>query len=163
MGKGYISLFFDDSSISLPSNNLAEAKENIFSNYTARFHKPNPEEKQDLRDFIDNNIVKGIQGQLQQGNVEGEKNKDNPIKYWGLTVGEMMSVVNQEASTLDKIQQTLEYIEEAQSILSSAISSGEGKISADLMKQLKQRKESLASIAARFGAGMSEDSFKGAF
>ena len=74
-----------------------------------------------------------------------------------------MSVVNKEASTLEKIQQTLEYIENAQSILSDAISRGSGKISTDLMNQLKQRKESLANIAARFGVGMTEDSFKSAF
>lgn len=163
MGKGYISLFFDDSSFSLPSDNLAAAKENIFSNYQNRFQKPDLNEKQDLKDFIDNKILQGIQEQLSQGNKLGEQGKSDPIKYWDLTIGGMMSVVNKEASTLEKIQQTLEYIENAQSILSDAISRGSGKISTDLMNQLKQRKESLANIAARFGVGMTEDSFKSAF
>ena len=81
MGKGYISLFFDDSSFSLPSDNLAAAKENIFSNYQNRFQKPDLNEKQDLKDFIDNKILQGIQEQLSQGNKLGEQGKSDPIKY----------------------------------------------------------------------------------
>lgn len=71
---GYLSLFFDDSSIQLPSETLDQAKNQIFSNYKRVFRKPHPQEKRDLQQQIENRILTEIEGQLQQGNVQGEAN-----------------------------------------------------------------------------------------
>lgn len=81
MGKGYISLFFDDSSFSLPSENLATAKENIFNRYQQRFQKSDSKVEKDLTDIIENTILKEMPMRLQEANLASEQNKENPIKY----------------------------------------------------------------------------------
>ena len=82
MGKGYISLFFDDSTTSLPNEELEKSKEQIFTNYKNAMRRPgSEEEKQDLRDFVDNQILQGVNEALQRGNAQGESQKDDPIKY----------------------------------------------------------------------------------
>ena len=81
MGKGYISLFFDDARVPLPQENLKEAKDSIFKNYKTAFKKPNLKDKKNLQDQIENKILKEMEKELKEANDLGEKDKKNPIEY----------------------------------------------------------------------------------
>lgn len=78
---GYLSLFYDDSSSKLPSQSLEQAKNEIFKNYQKVFRKPNPKDKRDLQDQITNQILTEMSAYLQQGNLEGEAEKSDVVKY----------------------------------------------------------------------------------
>ena len=79
---GYVSLFFEDSQIPLSNENLEEVKNQIYTNYKTAFRNPKElQEKDDLRSFVENEILQGVNSSLQQGNTKGESNKDDPIKY----------------------------------------------------------------------------------
>lgn len=79
---GYISLFFEDSRLPIPNEQLSQSKEQIYTNYKNIFRNPNnTQEKNDLRDFIENQILQGMNSSLQQGNTQGEILKEDPIKY----------------------------------------------------------------------------------
>lgn len=159
---GYLSLFFDDSSTQLPSETLDQAKSQIFSNYKKVFRKPHPQEKRDLQQQIENRILTEIEGQLQQGNVQGEANLGS-IQYWDVSVGAAMAALDKSLSMVEKVNIVLDRIELIQNTLSNAISTSGGKISQNLVEQMKKDKEILAGIAQQFSGQMSEDSFRGAF
>lgn len=160
---GYISLFFDDSSIPFPSTTLEEAKGQIFSNYRKVFKTFNPKNKRDLQTMLTNEILKEMESQLQQGNIQGESGKSNPIKYWDVSVGAAMGVLDKNVSMLDKINMTLKQISNIQITLSNAITAGRGIINQNLIEQMEQDIIILENIAAKFNGGMSEDSFRSAF
>lgn len=161
---GYISLFFEDSRIPLSNENLEEVKNQIYSNYKTAFRNPKElQEKDDLRSFIENEILQGVNSSLQQGNTKGESNKDDPIKYWDVSIGAAIQAMKSANDLLEQIQNVMEYISFAQTTISDAISKSQGLISQSLINQMEQNKQSLAKIAARFDSSMTEDSFKGAF
>ena len=161
---GYISLFFEDSKIPMPNEQLSQSKEQIYSNYKNVFKSPNdPQEKNDLRDFVENRILQEINSNLQQGNIQGEALKEDPIKYWDISIGAAINAVKSASDLLGQISNIIDYINSAQNILSDAISRSQGFISQSLIDQMNQNKQSLANIAANFNSSMTEDSFKGTF
>lgn len=161
---GYISLFFEDSRLPIPNEQLSQSKEQIYTNYKNIFRNPNnTQEKNDLRDFIENQILQGINSSLQQGNTQGEALKEDPIKYWDISIGTAIGVVKSASNLLDQISNVINYISFVQNTLSDAISKSRGLISQSLIDQMNQNKQSLVNIAARFNSDMTEDSFKGAF
>lgn len=161
---GYISLFFEDSKVPMPNEQLSQSKEQIYVNYKNVFRKPGDvQEKNDLRDFIENQILQEINSNLQQGNIQGESLKDDPIKYWDISIGAAIKTVKSASDFLEQISNIIDYINNAQNILTDAISRSQGVISQSLIDQMNQNKQSLANIAARFNSNMTEDSFRSAF
>lgn len=161
---GYISLFFEDSKVPMPNEQLSQSKEQIYSNYKNIFKNPNdPQEKNDLRDFVENRILQEINSNLQQGNAQGEALKEDPIKYWDISIGAAINAVKSASDLLGQISNIIDYINSAQNILSDAISRSQGLISQSLIDQMNQNKQSLANIATNFNSNMTKDSFRGTF
>jgi len=167
MGKGYISLFFDDARVPLPQENLKEAKDSIFKNYKTVFKKPNLKDKENLQDQIENKILKEMEEELREANSLGEKDKKNPIEYWELTVGKGMSVIkDKNLSMLEKINKTNKLIESYQNQIAKAINRSNGKISEELMRELKTAQNAMEKAGktfSNFNSSTDWKTFKKAF
>lgn len=161
MSKGYISLFFEDSGISLPTEDLTKVKNEIFSNYKSRFRIVDPTIQKDLQILIENQLLTEISNQLQPQNMEPSS---SIIDYWNITVGKAYQVLAKAQQDMDsKITATLNYMSEVYNTLSDIVSKSGGIINTQLLQQIEQEKRSMENIANKFSYGMSEDNFKSAF
>lgn len=80
-----------------------------------------------------------------------------------MNIGTAIGIIKKDVALIDKIQETLQYIESCQNILSEAIDAGKGIISENMIKDMEKRKQSLEKIRTDVAAVTSNDSFKGAF
>ena len=158
MGKGYISLFFEDSGISLPTEDILQVKNQIFNNYKNRFNMTDLSIEKDLQTFINNELLNEISKELTI-----ENNYPN-IDYWNINVGTAYQLLKKASQDIDsKVTTTLNYMASVYNTLSDIISRSNGMINNVLLNQIKQEKKTMENIANKFSYGMSEDSFKSAF
>lgn len=166
MGKGYISLFFEESNYSLIQsskdyNPIIEAKNQIWANYKNRFQqKSDLNIKNDLQSFVDNSILSEMSTNLTE---QYQNQQREPIAYWGVSIGQAYSMIKGCSSLMEEINEVTTFIENAQNIIADALSICNGIVSQSLINQLEQERNTLDEINNRFGGASSEDSFKGLF
>ena len=79
MGKGYISLFFEDSGYELVTQeDLNSAKQKIWSGYKERFRNPNSLTQQNFQNIVDNVILQNLSSMLTMQNMSQQT---DPIEY----------------------------------------------------------------------------------
>lgn len=162
----FVTLFFDNSGVSIPENKLIEAKDTIFQNYKQRFTLPNPEETKSLQEILENKILQEMQQQLSEANNLAEGNKKNPIAYWEIGVGQAIgTALDENYSQLENSKRVIELIENYCNVLSDSISNANGQIPKHLVDSMKRNEESLRKVQAtfkNFNANTSQKRFKGA-
>ena len=169
MGKGYISLFFEDSRYELLQELdkdktyqlVSDAKNQIWKNYKNRFQqKTDLNDRYDLQSFVDNTILNEISSNLTE---QSQKQMKDPVEYWGVSIGQAYGILKKCSSLTQEISETIKFIQNAQNIIADALSACNGIVDQSLINQLKQERNTLIKIANRFGNVSSEDSFKGLF
>lgn len=159
MGKGYISLFFEDSGYKIPQEDIKQVKSNIWDSYKARSFI-DPEDKENIEVFTYNKLMQEMESQLS---IKGQQQLSNPIEYWNISVGAMYQAIDKEADLLTQISQANDFISNSYISISNAIEQSKGLIPDSLLKELESVKASLEKIANKFGGNISEPGFKGAY
>lgn len=159
MGKGYISLFFEDSGYEIPQEDIKQVKSNIWDNYKARSFI-DPEDKENIEVFTYNKLMQEMESQLS---IKGQQQLSNPIEYWNISAGAMYQAIDKEADLLTQISQANDFISNTYTSISNALEQSKGLVSDSLLEELKSVKASLEKIADKFGGDITESGFRGAY
>ena len=157
MGKGYISLFFEDSGYELVTQeDLNGAKQKIWSDYKERFRNPNSLTQQNFQNIVDNVILQNLSSMLTMQNMSQQT---DPIEYWGISMGQAVGIVKGCSTLLEQKKKIKEYAENAHSIIADSIKNCNGLISQPLIEQLENLQNRLESFCTDVDNAGNQDTF----
>ena len=161
MGKGYISLFFEDSGYELVTQeDLNSAKQKIWSGYKERFRNPNSLTQQNFQNIVDNVILQNLSSMLTMQNMSQQT---DPIEYWGISIGQAVGIVKGCSTLLEQKKKIKEYAENAHSIIADSVKNCNGLISQPLIKQLENLQNRLESFCTDVDNAENQDTFDKVF